>query len=311
MFEAAHRLGLSGWTVEDLAESFRPARQERQLHERTLRQCLGGCAGRGRLAAVDPRLKLAWLMAISTASVLVDANAALGVLFAAAAVPAVWLKMRLKGWLLLLGLLAITAWGTMLSQALFFYVDSFAQVDVVPPFNLAGAHFDGLRLTSEGAWEGLRQSLRLLGLTLAGISVAISTSPERLLSALVRNGVPAALSFMAVAALRFLPAMLDEWWTIREAVQMRGYRPCWWSRPLATLRQELVLLVPLLAATLRRATALATMFPVAASILPQTDLLSSVADDDRGTGRLPVIGSGRGGPHIRENFVLDRTKHGT
>jgi energy-coupling factor transporter transmembrane protein EcfT len=69
------------------------------------------------------------------------------------------------------------------------------------------------------------------------------------------------VSFMAMTAMRFLPTMLDEWATVRRARRLRGYRPrrrfgpANWYR---FSRDELQLLLPILAAALRRATALST-----------------------------------------------------
>jgi energy-coupling factor transport system permease protein len=73
--------------------------------------------------------------------------------------------------------------------------------------------------------------------------------------------VPLAVSFMTVTALRFLPVMLDEVATVRRARALRGYR----FRALGprggllrSLWLELAVLVPILAAALRRSRNLAT-----------------------------------------------------
>ena len=55
----------------------------------------------------------------------------------------------------------------------------------------------------------------MLAVMLAGLTVCLTTSPEGLLAVLAWLRVPAAISFMTVAALRFLPTFIDEWTTVR------------------------------------------------------------------------------------------------
>src|SRR6185437_16734272 len=59
---------------------------------------------------------------------------------------------------------------------------------------------------------------------------------------------------------RFLPTMLNELATVRQARRLRGYRFQLWplTRGLRNLWQELALCEPVLAAALRRASTLAT-----------------------------------------------------
>jgi len=128
---------------------------------------------------------------------------------------------------------------------------------IIPTFRLGSLEL-GVTLWREGAIFGLVQSLRLVAVTLGGLAVCLSTSPQRLLAALVAVRVPVAVSFMAVAALRFLPTILNEWGTVRRSSRLRGYRPRVWSAPWHTLRMEAALMAPVIAASLRRATTLAT-----------------------------------------------------
>jgi energy-coupling factor transport system permease protein len=100
---------------------------------------------------------------------------------------------------------------------------------------------------------------------LAGLSVCLSTSPERLLAALAWLRVPSAVNFMAVAALRFLPTIADEWSTVRDSCRLRGYRPRLVGVGRETWRSwriEAALLVPVIAASLARAQRLATALTV-------------------------------------------------
>lgn len=220
--------------------------------------------GRAWLARLDPRLKLAWLLAISTLSVMLDSPLALAVLFACAAVGLLGLQMPWRGWLILVGLLLLVSWGTLLSQAIFYAArPRTVLLTLIPPGEVLGWPFPGLRMYREGTVYGLTQSLRMLSVTSAGLSLCLSTSPERLLAALARLMVPVSLAFMTVAALRFLPLMLTEWSTVRQARRLRGYRglsPWAWSSPVrlrAWVASEMGLWVAVLAASLRRAEALA------------------------------------------------------
>lgn len=210
------------------------------------------------LSQLDPRLKLAALAAISIIVVLVDSLPALLAVFAAAVVLASGLRLRPRAWLIVVGILLATAWGTVLSQALFYVGDGRTVLfTIIPAGKILGQPYVGLDFTREGAAYGLMQSLRLLAVTLAGLAICMSTSPERLVAALSRVRVPVAIGFMTVAALRFVPTMIEEWVTVRRSARLRGAgcRGTTWPR---RMKLELALLLPVLAASLRRANALAT-----------------------------------------------------
>jgi len=194
----------------------------------------------------------------------------LTVVFAAAMLLAAGLRLRPRAWLVVAGILLATAWGTVLSQAIFYPGESrTVLLTLVPAGEILGWSFSGINLAREGAIHGLIQSLRLLAVTLAGLAVCISTSPERLVAALARLRVPVAIGFMTVAALRFVPTMVEEWATVRRAARLRGAGrrgsglagrgafSRWLGGP-RRVKLELALLVPVLAASLRRASALAT-----------------------------------------------------
>jgi energy-coupling factor transport system permease protein len=139
-------------------------------------------------------------------------------------------------------------------------------VTLIPAFQLGDWQSGGLRLYREGITYGLAQSLRMVAVTIAGLTVCLSTSPPRLLAALTWLRVPTAIGFMTVAAMRFVPLVLSEYQIVRQArwlrsARGRGGNRNWSWRPshLAnTLRTEAALLVPVIAAALRRATSLAT-----------------------------------------------------
>ena len=120
------------------------------------------------------------------------------------------------------GVALLVVWSTVFSQAMFFAGEPRTPVfTLVPELRWGPMAFPGVRLYREGAWYGLLQSSRMVATMLAGLTVCLSTSPERLLAALVWLRMPAALSFMAVAALRLLPVLVDEWSTVRAACLLR------------------------------------------------------------------------------------------
>lgn len=218
-----------------------------------------------RLVACDPRAKLAWLVAVSLAGVLIDGAVALAILCASTLVVALTMRWDRRMWLVVGAPVLAVAWGTMLSQAMFYAAEPRTVIlTLVPEGSIGGLHFPGLRMYREGFSYGLVQSLRMIAVMLAGLSVCLSTSPERLLAALAWSGVPEAIGFMSVAALRFLPTMVDQWSTVRRACRLRGFRPQYFGlRNLTrTLRVELALLVPVVASALRRASTLATSITV-------------------------------------------------
>ena len=146
-------------------------------------------------------------------------------------------------------MLAAIAWSTVLSQAVFYAgIPRTTLVTLVEPIEWHGWRFPGLTLYSEGMTYGLKQALRMVSVTLAGLAVCLSTSPERLFAALAKLRVPTAIGFMTVAALRMLPLLAAEYAMAQQARRLRGGRGA----------AAGALLVPVLASALRRATALAT-----------------------------------------------------
>lgn len=224
---------------------------------------LGDAQGRAWLARLDPRLKIALIGWFSLLTILLQNTSALLAMLLVSILLAASLRMSWQGWLAIVSILALVAWSTMLSQAMFFEPGPGSRVwQLMPPRQIGSWSFPGLRLSEQGAWHGLVQSLRMLSVMLVGLTVCLSTSPERLLSAMARLRVPVAISFLTVTTLRFLPLLIAQWATIRQARRLRGYRLRWWH--LATPRageviaSELALLTPLLASAVRRAAALAT-----------------------------------------------------
>jgi len=213
------------------------------------------------LARLDPRVKLIWVFAVSVAAATIDSAIGLAVLAVATAVAAAGLQLGRRGWGAIVGLLAILVWGTMLSQGFFYFeTDREPLLTFVAPRRIGGYNFPGILLTWNGLVYGAIQSLRLVATALAGLTASLSTGPERILAALTWFRLPAAVAYMTTAALRFLPVVIDEVAQVRQARRLRGYRfrlvgPA--GDRFGPYREELSLLFPVIAASLRRAETLA------------------------------------------------------
>jgi energy-coupling factor transport system permease protein len=195
---------------------------------------------------MDPRTRLVLLLCVSVLAVCLDRPASLGLLCLLCAWPL--LVLRLPGQWWRRGSLAVAAvvWGTVLSQGIFY--DALPRVPLV--------ELGPITIWKEGVFWGAVQSLRFVATILAGLAVAVSTSPDRLQAALMRLRVPMALAFLSTTALRTVPQTGRTILAVRQARASRG-RPLWRRGPFAWLRQELLMLRPIVAESLRRARSLA------------------------------------------------------
>jgi energy-coupling factor transport system ATP-binding protein len=196
---------------------------------------------RQRVPPTDPRVGLGLLGAVGVLAVVLDAPVTLAALAATCAVAALAVVGRYRR--VMLGLAAAVVWSTVLSQALFYSASP-----RVPLLSLGP-----VVLWREGAVHGLVQSLRLVAMAFSGAAVALSLGPDRLLQGLRAVRVPWAVAFLAVTALRLVPVVGSEWLAVRRA-RRRGVPP---TGPWARLRDELLLLRPVVARSVRRARTLA------------------------------------------------------
>lgn len=196
--------------------------------------------------SLDPRARLGLLACASTIALCLDRPLSLGVMACITALPLLFMRLE-RRWVLggLAAALALT-WSTALSQGLFYSQEP----------RVALVQLGPLTLYREGLLHGLVQSLRLLAMMFGGLSLSVSTPPDRLFAAMLALRVPFGAAFLAVTALRFAPAVAGEWWTVRRARAVRG-RPSWARGPVQWLRLEVSLLLPVVARCLRRARALA------------------------------------------------------
>jgi len=194
---------------------------------------------------ITPQAKILLVLMVGLLAVVLEHVASLAVLttltvaaVASSGVDRTWLRRGIA-------IMVAIVWSTVFSQALFY-----GQEPRTPWLAMGPVVF-----WVEGIEHGLVQSLRLIAVSLAGVSLALSTSPDRLLVALQRLGVPPGVCFLAVTALRFIPTLGREIMDVRTARRSRG-RPAWKRSPWAWIRLEVNLLRPTIARTLRRARAL-------------------------------------------------------
>jgi energy-coupling factor transport system permease protein len=147
--------------------------------------------------------------------------------------------------------LLVVVWATMMSQSLFYGLYPRTPLFEIGP----------VVVVREGVAYGLLQSLRFVAVTLAGLSLVASTTPDRLVPALTWFRIPPGLAFLAVTALRSLPTLAREAVVVRDARRRRG-RPVWARAPWAWLALEVAMLRPIVARSLRRARTLAETLDV-------------------------------------------------
>ncbi|MBR2783662.1 MAG: energy-coupling factor transporter transmembrane protein EcfT [Firmicutes bacterium] len=198
-----------------------------------------------KLERVDPRVKLALLIALSTASLLTTEPLLL----------AAWLLLTAA--LLLLGGVGI---GELLRKARAGMAFIFSIFVLQCLFNRGGEpllQLGGLTLVTDGGVRtGLYVGLRLLIILFSALILMTGTRQDYLL-ALNQLGLPYEISFMILAGLRFLPFLREAAQDVLYAVQMRGGRIHG-----AGLRQRLRLymsiVLPVVALAIRRSEKLST-----------------------------------------------------
>ena len=144
--------------------------------------------------ALDPRVKIAWSVAVSLLAVLLQQPLMLGGLFALTIAPWCLVRPPLARLRLLFVLVGTTVLGTMISQGFFYGFEPRTELLTLLP---------GLSLCREGVLYGAVVSLRLLSVLSAGALVVFTTYPSDLILALTKLRVPHSFAFMLTLALRF------------------------------------------------------------------------------------------------------------
>jgi energy-coupling factor transport system permease protein len=219
--------------------------------------------------ALDPRVKIAWSVAVSLLAVVLRQPLWLAGLFALTIAPWCLVRPPLARLRLLFVLVGTTVLGAMISQGFFYGFEPRTELLNLLP---------GLSLCREGVLYGAVVSLRLLSVLSAGALVVFTTYPSDLILALTRLRVPPSFAFMLTLALRFLPETIEQGKRILAAQQLRGAGG---KGLLSAVRRFRLLVVPLLAVSLRSARQVAIAAEVRAysgNRVPSKDLRFSVVD---------------------------------
>lgn len=180
----------------------------------------------GIIGRLDPRVKIIGLLCISVYAVMLENTAPLIILFSVSWILACierveWSKLRL-----LLFLVVLTVWGTMFSQSIFYFEEPrtvlLNLVNAETP--LIGKWTGDISIYREGFRYGAVQSLRFASMMTFGFLFCWSTDTGKMLSGMLQLRVPYVLAFMTVTAIRFIPAIMDEFATVILAMRMRGGR---------------------------------------------------------------------------------------
>lgn len=164
-----------------------------------------------------------------------------------------WLTGRnRRHWKLLLAALALGTWSIGITQGLFYQGwPRTVLFTLIPAAWFPLGDPPGLYVFREGLVHGLVQSLRLDVMVLLGAGLLGRYATDDLTRGLAALRIPAALGFLFSIALRYLPMMVAELRAVWTAQRLRGLR-LGGGTPLHLARQGRVLLMPLLAATIRK-----------------------------------------------------------
>ena len=174
--------------------------------------------------ALDGRTKLCCLLVFALVAISLDNPRALFVLFSLALLLHLAGKTALPKWEILAGLIMLSIWGSMITQALFFQQpERTPLLTIVPAYMpVIGKLTGGIIVYREGLIYGAIQGLRSATMLTMGLFVCWSSDPRQLLGALTAWRMPVQVAFMAVTALRFLPVLAAETGEIITALQLRS-----------------------------------------------------------------------------------------
>jgi len=111
-------------------------------------------------------------------------------------------------------------------------------------------------ITDWGLWVGLGYGLRTLCGLMSLILLFTTTRQSEMVSSFEELGLPYSICFVIASAMRFVPAVLGEWTTIRDAQKCRGaavvYGGLIFTRKFwATIKDVVTIAIPLFAGVLR------------------------------------------------------------
>jgi len=205
---------------------------------------------------IDPRAKVAVLFAMSLLVVSIDNEKILLFLFLIPVFAYPAARLSAGKYRIAFILIAVSLWGTIFSQALFYR--EWPRTIILPliprELPLLGKITGGLYVYKEGFLYGLIQGLRFSAMTAAGLLLCWTTAPQKMLLGLVRLKIPYGIAFMAITAIRFLPILLAEIFIVIEAQRLKGFNPL---KLKGLFKGVMNTLSPVLANSVRRAGMLA------------------------------------------------------
>jgi energy-coupling factor transporter transmembrane protein EcfT len=208
---------------------------------------------------LNPLTKLAWLCVLGSLSFVLPKPLLLIVLLAMVAAVAMLARVS-RPWLGFMGValmpaLAITTINILMSPYhgdRMLFASYSGDNDVV--FHRAWGPLQ-MTIRAFGLQKGVLLGLRWLSLIAPAGVFIYTTRPEDFAAALSRLRIPYPVAFAAAAALRLVPALIDDLLTTLAAQRARGLE---WDRRIVVRARILpVVVVPLIACSVRRATDMA------------------------------------------------------
>lgn len=153
-------------------------------------------------------------------------------------------------------LLVLGAWSVVISQGLFYEGSPrTALLTLLPGSLFPFGDPQGLYIYAEGLRYGLVQSIRFSAIVLLGAALLLRYSTDEMAGGLRALRLPGALCFLFSMSLRFFPLIVAEARATWHAQHFRGYRllPGLWPGNWRTMSPARVLMLPLMAAQVRKA----------------------------------------------------------
>jgi energy-coupling factor transport system permease protein len=172
---------------------------------------------RGLLGAVDPRVKIIWLLATMVAGLIFAQPVSLGIILVSIVAVAVLGRVLLEALRRMRGLVAI-----MIVLGLIFGLTVPGQplLYLIPAFVPGGP---ALSITQEGLYLGLISILRILVFAGPLVIAVMTTNNSDLIRGLLFFRLPLDYALMIVLALNFVPIVLSEFGRIAEAQKARAH----------------------------------------------------------------------------------------
>jgi len=213
----------------------------------------------GLLYEIDTRVKIIILLCLSVFSILLENPVSLLAMLFISTALAVGARIDAGRIGLLAFLVVLTTWGTMFSQTLFYdqlpRTVWFQIIEKNTP--VIGRLIGELNVYHEGFRHGAIQSLRFSFMLIGGLVFVWTTDSTGMLRGLLNLRVPYTLAFMTVMAVRFLPTIIDETFTVMRAFKLRG-GDMFSINPVATVLNCLTVIRPVLINCYRRSNILAS-----------------------------------------------------